>query len=86
MNGAYPEYRKAKLNNGGLTLVNDVLKFNVGDGLILRNNGQLAVRIGSGLKFENGVLSLDIENGDNLKYGTSTQSTEINENEVTTNE
>ena len=45
-----------------------------------------AVTLGNGLKFENGVLSLDIENGDNLKYGTSTQSTETNENEVTANE
>ena len=34
-----------------------------------------------GLKLENNVLSLDIANGDNLKYGTSTQSTEINEKE-----
>lgn len=55
--GAYPEYRKAKLDNGGLRLVNDILKINVGDGLILRNDGQLAVRIGDGLKFKNGVLS-----------------------------
>lgn len=46
-----------------------------------------AVTLGKGLKFENGVLSLDIENGDNLKYGTSTaQAEEINENEVTANE
>lgn len=46
-----------------------------------------AVTLGNGLKFENGVLSLDIENGDNLKYGTSTaQSKETNENEVTANE
>lgn len=44
------------------------------------------VTLGNGLKFENGVLSLDIENGDNLKYGTSTQSTETNENEVVINE
>ena len=42
-----------------------------------------AVTLGDGLKFENGVLSLDIENGDNLKYGTSTaQAEETNENEV----
>nr|DAH29477.1 MAG TPA: hypothetical protein [Bacteriophage sp.] len=42
-----------------------------------------AVTLGDGLKFENGVLSLDIENGDNLKYGTSTaQSEETNKNEV----
>lgn len=27
--------------------------------------------VSTGLKFENGVLSLDIANGDNLKYGTS---------------
>ncbi len=45
-----------------------------------------AVTLGNGLKFENGVLSLDIENGDNLKYGTSTQSEETNKNEVTANE
>lgn len=46
-----------------------------------------AVTLGNGLKFENGVLSLDIENGDNLKYGTSTaQSEETNGNEVTANE
>lgn len=45
-----------------------------------------AVTLGNGLKFENGVLSLDIENGDNLKYGTSTQSAETNKNEVTANE
>ena len=46
-----------------------------------------AVTIGNGLKFENGVLSLDIENGDNLKYGTSTaQAAETNGNEVTANE
>lgn len=44
-----------------------------------------AVTLGNGLKFENGVLSLDIENGDNLKYGTSTAA-ETNENEVTANE
>ena len=44
------------------------------------------VTLGNGLKFENGVLSLDIENGDNLKYGTSTQSAETNKNEVTANE
>ena len=42
--------------------------------------------VSTGLKFENGVLSLDIANGDNLKYGTSTQSTEANENEVVSNE
>lgn len=46
-----------------------------------------AVTLGNGLKFENGVLSLDIENGDNLKYGTSTaQAAETNGNEVTANE
>ena len=45
-----------------------------------------AVTLGNGLKFENGVLSLDIENGDNLKYGTSTQSEVTNGNEVTANE
>ncbi len=46
-----------------------------------------AVTLGNGLKFENGVLSLDIENGDNLKYGTSTaQAEETNENEVVSNE
>lgn len=45
-----------------------------------------AVTLGDGLKFENGVLSLDIENGDNLKYGTSTQSEETNGNEVAANE
>lgn len=46
-----------------------------------------AVTLGNGLKFENGVLSLDIENGDNLKYGTSTaQAEETNGNEVVTNE
>lgn len=45
-----------------------------------------AVTLGNGLKFENGVLSLDIANGDTLKYGTSTQSTETNENEVVSNE
>lgn len=45
-----------------------------------------AVTLGDGLKFENGVLSLDVENGDNLKYGTSTQSKETNKNEVTANE
>ena len=44
-----------------------------------------AVTLGNGLKFENGVLSLDIENGDNLKYGTSTAA-ETNGNEVTANE
>lgn len=42
-----------------------------------------AVTLGNGLKFENGVLSLDIENGDNLKYGTSTTA---DANEVTANE
>lgn len=46
-----------------------------------------AVTLGNGLKFENGVLSLDIENGDNLKYGTSkAQAEETNGNEVTANE
>lgn len=41
-----------------------------------------AVTLGNGLKFENGVLSLDT-NGDNLKYGTSTAQAEVtNENEV----
>lgn len=42
-----------------------------------------AVTLGNGLKFENGVLSLDIENGDNLKYGTSTtaEATEVTANE-----
>lgn len=46
-----------------------------------------AVTLGNGLKFENGVLSLDIENGDNLKYGTSkAQAAETNGNEVTANE
>lgn len=45
-----------------------------------------AVTLGNGLKFENGVLSLDIENGDNLKYGTSTQAEVTNENEVVSNE
>ena len=45
-----------------------------------------AVTIGDGLKFENGVLSLDIENGDNLKYGTSTTAEETNENEVVDDE
>lgn len=42
--------------------------------------------LGNGLKVENGLLSLDIANGDNLKYGTSTQSTETNEDEVIINE
>jgi hypothetical protein len=46
-----------------------------------------AVTLGNGLKFENGVLSLDIKNGDNLKYGTSTaQTEETNGNEVATGE
>lgn len=46
-----------------------------------------AVTLGNGLKFENGVLSLDIENGDNLKYGTSkAQAEETNGNEVVSNE
>lgn len=45
-----------------------------------------SVTLGNGLKFENGVLSLDIENGDNLKYGTSTTAAETNGNEVTANE
>lgn len=45
-----------------------------------------AVTLGNGLKFENGVLSLDIENGDNLKYGTSTTAAETNKNEVVSNE
>lgn len=44
------------------------------------------VTLGNGLKFENGVLSLDIENGDNLKYGTSATAAETNKNEVTANE
>ena len=44
------------------------------------------ISLGMGLKLENNVLSLDIANGDNLKYGTSTQSTETNENEVVSNE
>lgn len=43
--------------------------------------------LGDGLKWENGKLCLDIENGDNLKYGTSTAQAEVtNENEVTANE
>lgn len=43
--------------------------------------------LGDGLKWENGKLCLDIANGDNLKYGTSTaQAAETNENEVTANE
>lgn len=44
------------------------------------------ISLGMGLKLENNVLSLDIANGDNLKYGTSTQSEETNKNEVTANE
>lgn len=44
------------------------------------------ISLGMGLKLENNVLSLDIANGDNLKYGTSIQSTEANENEVVINE
>lgn len=44
------------------------------------------ISLGMGLKLENNVLSLDIKNGDNLKYGTSTQSEETNENEVVSNE
>ena len=52
---------------------------------LIKDNLQIK-SVGTGLKFENGVLSLDIANGDNLKYGTSTQSTEINENEVVNNE
>lgn len=44
------------------------------------------ISLGIGLKLENNVLSLDIANGDNLKYGTSTQSEEINKNEVVSNE
>lgn len=51
------------------------------------SNYQPIMQFGTGLKFENGVLSLDIENGDNLKYGTSTtQAEETEENEVVTNE
>ncbi len=42
--------------------------------------------LGDGLKWVNGKLCLDIKNGDNLKYGTSTQSEETNENEVVSNE
>ncbi len=45
------------------------------------------ITLGDGLKWQNGKLCLDIENGDNLKYGTSTAQAEvINENEVVTNE
>lgn len=44
------------------------------------------ISLGMGLKLENNVLSLDIANGDNLKYGTLTQSEEINKNEVVSNE
>lgn len=44
------------------------------------------ISLGMGLKLENNILSLDIENGDTLKYGTSTQSTKTNENEVVINE
>lgn len=52
---------------------------------LIKDNLQIK-SVGTGLKFENGVLSLDIANGDNLKYGTSTQSAETNENEVVINE
>lgn len=52
---------------------------------LVKDNLQIK-SVGTGLKFENGVLSLDIANGDNLKYGTSTQSTKTNENEVVINE
>lgn len=37
---------------------------------LIKDNLQIKT-VSTGLKFENGVLSLDIENGDNLKYGTS---------------
>ena len=48
---------------------------------------QNKIVLGDGLKWENGKLCLDIENGDNLKYGTSSaQAEETNENEVIANE
>lgn len=50
------------------------------------SNKQDEIVLGDGLKWKNGKLCLDIANGDNLKYGTSTQSTEANENEVVSNE
>lgn len=37
---------------------------------LIKDNLQIK-SVSTGLKFENGVLSLDIANGDNLKYGTS---------------
>lgn len=37
---------------------------------LVKDNLQIK-SVSTGLKFENGVLSLDIANGDNLKYGTS---------------
>lgn len=37
---------------------------------LVKDNLQIE-SVSTGLKFENGVLSLDIANGDNLKYGTS---------------
>lgn len=51
------------------------------------SNKQDKIVLGDGLKWENGKLCLDIENGDNLKYGTSSaQAEETNENEVVNNE
>lgn len=85
------ENQELSVNTEGL----DISKATVEDATVGINKTELISLIkdtlqiksvSTGLKFENGVLSLDIANGDNLKYGTSTQSEETNENEVVINE
>lgn len=89
---------KAGMSEGGTPftpILSDTLKATVEDATaginktelisLIKDNLQIK-SVSTGLKFENGVLSLDIANGDNLKYGTLTQSTETNENEVVSNE
>lgn len=70
------ENQELSVNAEGL----DISKATVEDGVaginktelisLVKDNLQIK-SVSTGLKFENGVLSLDIANGDNLKYGTS---------------
>lgn len=90
-NGLKLENQELSVNTEGL----DISKATVEDATaginktelisLVKDNLQIK-SVSTGLKFENNVLSLDIANGDNLKYGTSTTAEETNENEVVINE
>ena len=82
------------LNTNTLKALNELSSLQLGENQLISSSGVdssgvpifKVITLGTGLKIENNILSLDIANGDTLKYGTSTQSVETNGNEVTASE